>query len=71
MLHKIRLTLFGNQCMLTGAASPLGKAPNTYITSEVRPPTVRTSAREDAIIAAVERDRWRGSCDIARELGLS
>jgi len=36
-----------------------------------RPQTVRTPARKDATIAAVERDKLMGSCDIARELGMS
>jgi hypothetical protein len=32
---------------------------------------VRTPTNEDAITADVERDPWRSSRDIARELGLS
>lgn len=35
-----------------------------------RPRTVRTSASEDAIITAVEREPWSNSRDIARESGL-
>jgi hypothetical protein len=36
-----------------------------------RPRNLRTPASEDAIIAAVERMRWRISLNLARELVLS
>jgi crotonobetainyl-CoA:carnitine CoA-transferase CaiB-like acyl-CoA transferase len=32
--------------------------------------TVRTTANEDVIIAAAERQLWRNTCDIAWQLGL-
>jgi hypothetical protein len=35
-----------------------------------RPRTLRTAAKEDTIISAVER-KPRSLCDIAREMGLS
>jgi hypothetical protein len=49
----------------TGSVTP------TALMNAGRPRTVRTPANEDAIIAAVEREPWRSSRDIARELGLS
>jgi hypothetical protein len=49
----------------TGGVTP------TALVNAGRPRTVRTPANEDAKIAAVEREPWRSSRDIARELGLS
>jgi hypothetical protein len=49
----------------TGSVTP------TATVNAGRPRTVPTPANEDAIIAAVEREPWRISRDIARELGLS
>jgi hypothetical protein len=49
----------------TGSVTP------TALVNAGRPGTVRTPANEDAIIAAVEREPWRSSRDIERELGLS
>jgi hypothetical protein len=43
----------------------------TALVNAGRPRTVRTPANEDDIISAVEREPWRSSRDIARELGLS
>jgi hypothetical protein len=48
-----------------------GSVTTTALVNSDRPRTVRTPANEDAIIAAVEREPWRSSRDIARELGLS
>jgi hypothetical protein len=45
--------------------------PHTALANSGLPRTVRTPANEDAIIAALEREPWRSSRDIARELGLS
>jgi hypothetical protein len=36
-----------------------------------RPQTGQTPDNEDAVITAVERESWRSSRNIARELGLS
>jgi hypothetical protein len=49
----------------TGSLTP------TALVNAGRPPTVRTPANEDDTTAAVEREPWRSSRDIARELGLS
>jgi hypothetical protein len=49
----------------TGSVTP------TVFVNASRPQTLQTPANEDAIIAAVEREGWRSSSDIARELGLS
>jgi hypothetical protein len=49
----------------TGSVTP------TALVNAGRPWAVRTPANEDAIIAAVERDLWRSSRDIARDLRLS
>jgi hypothetical protein len=49
----------------TGSVTP------TALANAGRPRTVRTPANEDVIIAAVEREPWRSSRDIARELRLS
>jgi hypothetical protein len=48
----------------------IGSVTTTALVNAGHPRTVRTPAKEDAIIAAVEREPWR-SCDIPRELGLS
>jgi hypothetical protein len=54
------------QCLReTGSVTP------TALVNAGRPRTVRTPANEDAILAAVEREPWRSSRDIVRELGLS
>jgi hypothetical protein len=47
-----------------------GRVTPTALVNAGRPWTVRTPANEDAIIAAVEREPWESSRDIARELGL-
>jgi hypothetical protein len=55
-----------------GAVSP--ETESVIATTHVdagRPRTIRTPAKEDAIIAAVEWEARRGSSDIARELNLS
>jgi hypothetical protein len=49
----------------TGSVTP------TALVNAGRPRTVRTPANEDATIAALEREPWRSSRDIAREFGLS
>jgi hypothetical protein len=49
----------------TGSVKP------TALMNAGRPRTVRTPANEDAIISAVEREPWRSSHEIERELGLS
>jgi hypothetical protein len=49
----------------TGSVTP------TALVSAGRPRTIRTPANEDAITAAVGREPWRSSRDIARESGLS
>jgi hypothetical protein len=41
------------------------------IVNTSRSGTLRTPANEDTIIAAVEREPWRISSDIVREMGLS
>jgi hypothetical protein len=48
-----------------------GSVTPTALVNAGRPRTVRTPANEDAITAAVEREPWKSSRDIARELGLS
>jgi hypothetical protein len=48
-----------------------GSVTSTALVNVGRPRTVRPPANEDAITAAVEREPWRSSRDIARELGLS
>jgi hypothetical protein len=49
----------------TGSIKP------TALVNAGRPRTARILDNKDAIIAAVEGEPWRGSCDIALELGLS
>jgi hypothetical protein len=49
----------------TGSVTP------TALVNAGRPRTARTPTNEDATTAAVEREPWRSSCDIARKLGLS
>jgi hypothetical protein len=49
----------------------IGSVTPTALVSVGLPRTARTPANEDAIITAVERELWRSSGDIARELGLS
>jgi hypothetical protein len=49
----------------TGSVTP------TALVNAGRPRTVQTPANEDDIITVVEREPWRSSRDIARELGLS
>jgi hypothetical protein len=44
----------------TGSVTP------TALVNAGRPRSVRTPANEDAIIAAVEREPWRSTRDIAR-----
>jgi hypothetical protein len=48
----------------------IGSATLTALVNAGCPRTVRTPANEYAIIAAVEREPWRNSRDIAREFGL-
>jgi hypothetical protein len=48
----------------TGSVTP------TALVNAGRARTIRTPANEDAKIASVEREPWRTSRDIARELGL-
>jgi hypothetical protein len=49
----------------TGGVTPMA------LVNAGRPRTVRTVANENAIIAAVDRELWRSSRDIARKLGLT
>jgi hypothetical protein len=53
----------GQRLRETGSVTP------TVHVNTDRPQTVRTPANEDVIIAAVKRQPWRNSCDIARESG--
>jgi hypothetical protein len=48
-----------------------GSVISTAVVDPGRPQTVRTPAKEDTIIATVERQTWKISHDIARELRLS
>jgi hypothetical protein len=50
-------------------AQRLHETTHTAHVNAGRPWTVRTPANEDATIAAVEREPWRSSSEIAKELG--